>query len=448
MLTKIYRILSGSDKRIQRSSYMWNTISGISVAAQSVLILMVIMRTTGANDAGIFTIAFATANIISTAGKYGVRSYQVTDSADEYTFSDYTTFRLITCVLILLAGIIYIGVEVGSGEYSPAKGAITLVLCTQKLIDALEDVIHGLYQKKGRLDISGRSLFLRIIASTIVLIAVMIITGNLLFSAIVSTFVALGIFIVFTVASLPHFAALSIHIEFKTMIKLFAACFPLFVCSISNLYIYNAPKYAIDAYLSESLQAYYGFLSMPIFVIVLLNNFVFQPILAKLAVDLSKREYKTVMTMIRRQSIILLGISAVCILAGAAVGIPVLSFLFNASLNGYRTDLIILLFGGLMFAVSALSATLLTVIRFQKSLTWCYGIVSISAFFLCPFMVSHYGLRGASYAYTIIATLLAILLLGCFILRFRSEMNRNNVSDIDEKHNIMIDKTPKMQEDP
>ena len=59
--------------------------------------------------------------------------------------------------------------------------------------------------------------------------------------------------------------------------------FPIFVSLFLNVYIGNAPKYAIDACLTEEIQAYYNFIFMPVFAIGMFANFIFNPILVKLA---------------------------------------------------------------------------------------------------------------------------------------------------------------------
>ena len=75
-----------STKNIVRSSYIWNTFSGVIDACQSVILLIVITRTNGLYDAGVFAIAYAIANLMLAIGKYGIRGYQVSDIKENYIF--------------------------------------------------------------------------------------------------------------------------------------------------------------------------------------------------------------------------------------------------------------------------------------------------------------------------------------------------------------------------
>ena len=83
-----------SDKNIERDSYLWNMIGSLLMAFQSVIMLMILTRTLGLVDAGIFTIAYANANLFLNIGKYGMRYFQVSDVKGQFTFADYRMSRL------------------------------------------------------------------------------------------------------------------------------------------------------------------------------------------------------------------------------------------------------------------------------------------------------------------------------------------------------------------
>ena len=48
---------------VYRSSYIWNMVGSMLNAFQSVIFLMIITRVVGLTEAGIFTIAYADANL-------------------------------------------------------------------------------------------------------------------------------------------------------------------------------------------------------------------------------------------------------------------------------------------------------------------------------------------------------------------------------------------------
>ncbi len=193
------------------------------------------------------------------------------------------------------------------------------------------------------------------------------------------------------------------------MTSLLKDCFPLFASSFLNFYIINIPKYAIDANLSDEVQACYGFVSMPVFVIGLLNGFIYQPILVKIACEWSEREVKGLRGRIKRQMLIIVGLTAVCEIAAFVAGIPVLSFLYHTDLNKYKGELLVLLLGGGFLAVVGFLATVLTMMRLQKQQLIGYLIVALLAtLFSTPFVKS-FGVMGAALLYLTLTMLLSII---------------------------------------
>ena len=71
----------------------------------------------------------------------------------------------------------------------------------------------------------------------------------------------------------------------------------MFANSFAGIYVLNAPKYAIDTYGTDRLQAMFGYIIMPATVIVLFAQFVFMPFLNKLKklyADKQMKEFKKI----------------------------------------------------------------------------------------------------------------------------------------------------------
>lgn len=192
-------------------------------------------------------------------------------------------------------------------------------------------------------------------------------------------------------------------------------CFPLFAGGFLSFYIGNAPKYAIDMYLSDEVQACYGFIAMPVFVIGLLNGFVFNPILYKISVMWHEQRRKEFIKCILRQCLILAIITVTCMGGGYLLGIPVLSILYHTDLTGYRIELLILLLGGGFLGLSGLLNTVVTIMRYQRMVIFIYGVVAIVALFLSKPVVFRYQILGASVMYTLLMAILCVLFV-CIIV--------------------------------
>ena len=83
------------------------------MAFQSVIMLMVLPRVRDVAAAGVFTLAYANANLFLNLGKYGVRNYQVSDVRARFSFWTYlraraiSTFAMPVFVVGLLASFVY-----------------------------------------------------------------------------------------------------------------------------------------------------------------------------------------------------------------------------------------------------------------------------------------------------------------------------------------------------
>lgn len=388
-------------KDVQRDSFIWNMLGSMLMAFQSVIFLMVLTRTVGLIEAGIFTIAYANANLFLTIGKYGMRYFHVSDVKREFSFADYQMSRWITTAAMMITAVVYVAYTAWNQNYSPDKALVIIWMCIFKIPDVIEDVYYGEYQREGRLDIASKVMTVRVFTTMIVYLAVLILCKNQLAALIVSTiytFVVMAILLKETVG-LFAICRLSKSANVKLLLK---QCFPLFAGSFLAFYIGNAPKYAIDALLTDELQACYGFIAMPVFVIGLLNGFIFNPMLYRITCVWEERRLGEFTRQILLQIFYIVLITGICMIAAYLIGIPVLSFLYHTDLTPYKKELLILLLGGGFLGASGLLNAAITIMRKQKALLWGYLAVAVVALFLSKVSVKMWGMLGASMLYMIL----------------------------------------------
>ena len=396
-------------KDVEKSAYAWNTTSGLMFAMQSAVMLIVITRTNGLEDAGVFSIAYAIGSLMSFIGEYGVRKYQVSDIKEKVSFTDYHSHRVFTCVIMLLVFVVYVGAGYLRGQYSPSKFWVIIFVCLLKLVEAYADVYYSRYQQLRRLDVAAKTNTFRIGLAMLACMISLAITHDLLISVIIWFIVALITMVLSSMLVASEFGGIHFRINKEALITLTKECFPLFVGSFLLLYVGNAPKYAIDAVLDDTAQACYNFIFMPVFVIGLLANFVFNPILVKLAYKWDRGEIKVFTKVVVRQIGVIAAITLLAISVALTIGCPVLGWLYNVDLHEYRTHLTILMVGGGMLALANFFTVVVTVVRGQKHLMVGYVAIALVAKILSHHFVSLYGIMGAVELYTGLMTLLALV---------------------------------------
>ena len=412
-----------STKNTEKSAYIWNTVASMLNAFQTVLILMVISRLDPITDAGIFTIAFAIGNLMLTLGLYGARQFQVSDVNNKYSFHEYLFARSITCLIMIVASIIYVGIYFTDGIYTKDKSLIIMLVCLAKSIDAFEDVFHGMFQQQGRLDIAGKILFFRLACYVGVYIGLYVGTKNLITSSLVALIVSAAVSLTLNGIAMNSFPCKGKAAEPSHIMKLLAECLPLFISSYLAMYIANAPKYAIDKVLDSEAQACFNYIFMPVFVIGLMSQFVYQPIIGRLSLIWHKKEIKDFHKLMIRQGIIIGALSVLVLFCGYLLGIPVLSLLFHVDLSSFKAHFLILLTGGVFLAYIYFFQMIMTVIRKQNLLTIGYCFIYLILMFGGRIIVRAFGLMGISIFYMLALAALAIAFLIMVIVNVNLHKN-------------------------
>ena len=405
-------------KNIDRDSYLWNMIGSVLQAFQSVAFLMILTRTVGLVQAGIFTIAYANANLFLNIGKYGMRYYQVSDVKEQYSFKEYAYSRKITVAAMIVVSFAYTGYASNVNGYSSEKFWIIVWMFLYRAVDAIEDVYCGKYQQKGRLDVASKVLVIRTGIAALFYAIGIVLLQNQLYALVIATIISYALLAWFLHYTEKFFNGNGNKetMRIGQVMRLLKSCFPLFIGFFLSFYIGNAPKYAIDSQLSDEVQACYGFIAMPVFVIGMLNNFIFNPLLHRMAILWEERNISEFARQVLLQIGIIVFITIACIIGAWLIGIPVLSWLYHTNLAPYKTELLILLAGGGFLGLSGMLSAMITVIRFQKSVAWGYGVVAAMALLLSDPVVRMHGIMGAAAMYTILMGGLSICFGGLLIL--------------------------------
>lgn len=408
-------------KRQDAGNFLWNAVGGVLNAGQSVFLLIVITRVCGLEAAGIFSIAFATGNLFLYLGNYGVRNYQVSDLSEKYSFHDYLRHRLCTVLLMLAAAAVYTAWSAKTGNYSNYKTSCVLAMCVCKAVDCLEEVFEGRYQQKGRLDRSGKLVTFRLLVSIGGMIAVLLVTRDLL------TAVWWGVFLAAAASALiiwryRETAAFErTAFSFSGIAGLMRECFPVCAANFLSFYLINEPKYAIDAAMDETAQACYNFIAMPVFVIQLLNMFLYQPMLIRMTASWENGRKKEFLGYFGRICGALALISAPILLAAWILGIPVLSWLYATDLSALRTELLLIMTGGIFLAFNGFYCAVLTIMRRQREIPLTYLAGAVLSLVSTPVMVRESGIVGAVLSFVLVMAAVTVLLTAQFAFALRNK---------------------------
>lgn len=402
------------EQATDREKFLWNMAGSMCNALSSMVLLTFVTRAAGSVQGGIFSLAFSTAQLLSTIGCFETRVIQVTDVEQKYKFPVYLTFRLLTCLAMMAGAVGYAGFQ---GE----KAFVILLICFYKAVDSVSDSFQGLFQQRLRIDLSGRALATRVVFCTIVFGAAIFLTGNLTVSSILMVGACIFWFWFHDVRICPYFEKPGLAWDLRAMRGLFGECLPLCIGSFMINYVVNAPKYAIDTYWGDEVQNYYGFLMMPAFVINLFSLFVFRPLLTTLAIHWNARNFRGFRSIIVKCVLWVLLLTAGAVVGAYLLGIWFLNLFSGLHLDPYRMDLVLIMLGGGMNALIMLFYNILAVMRRQYLVMGGYTVGFICSLFLAPVLVRHFEIRGAAASYVIPMSVIVLVFLGITLFTYEKE---------------------------
>lgn len=397
-----------------KKAFLWNMIGSTSYSVSSFLYLMVVTRICGVAPAGFFSLSYATAQLLLTVGRYGMRTYQATDLERKYLFSEYGISRVLTCALMMLFGIIYSAWSF-SGEYI----IISCFVILMKMVDAVEDVFHGNFQQTYHVEIMGKMLAARNIYSAVYFTGALLVTHSLAFTctstALTSLALCLVINYIFTVKYPGEATGPARGPKLVNVWELLKICTPLFVGTFLSLLLYNIPKYAMASVMTDEYQTYYSVLFMPSFVITLMCEFVFKPTITTIAELWWKDDIRKFSLYVLRIIAIILTCGGVIIVAGHLLGRTLLEIIYGVDLSPYKLHFIVLLIGGTVGAGVYMMYNILIAIRKGGCIIVVYAITTLLTIFPAKLMVQKWGIMGASLNYLYSCSILFLLFGGILI---------------------------------
>ena len=411
----IYKIMGVDKKPDDKYKYIWFTMGTACFALATLVMTIVISRLLGETQAGMFSVGLSIAQWLVTIAYFEIRTFQVTDVRNEYSFKYYLTLRILMCIITFLASIVYVVFN----NYDIQKVIIILLVCLYKISDSIADTFEGEFQKEDRIDISGKSEFYRVFFSILVLVIAVAVSKNLILSLIIMNVVAYGMIVLLDISIAVKRVSVRMTGDMKRLWKLVKMCIPLAVSTFLSTYIINSSKLSVDRVLGDEAQLYYTAVFMPNMVINLFSGIIFKPMQTAMAVNYYEKKYKNFWHIISKMILIITGFTFVCEVGAYVLGIPVLSWLYGVNLKEYKLTLLLLLLCGGINAINIIFYYVLAIMRKQKYMTILYIIVCLGSFLIMDTMTGKMGLMGASLGYLILVSLLAALLLVYIIIQTR-----------------------------
>lgn len=415
----IEKILFGTGEKGKSADFFWNMCASIVYSFQSAILLFVVTRISGLFVAGIFSISYIVSQTFAVVGSYSMRNYQVSDMKNKYSYGTYIYSRIISTIVMFVTCMVYSLLEGYTGE----KLVLIAILCVYRAVDGYEDVYHGEMQKRNRLDVASRIVTYRIVISSAIFAIGVLCTNNIIFSTALLTISA-----VLLSWGMNAVAISVMDMQQKPqknqVWKLLFEVAPICIGAFLYSYLVNSPKYAIENILSDDMQTIFNIIFMPVFVINMLSSFVFKPYVARMGIYWNEKKQKEFIKLLLLQVGCVLGITAIVMLAGFILGIPVLEFIYGVDLKQYKLLFMMLLAFGGITALDAFALIVLTVMRLQNVVLVSYIVSLIVDVIFMNSLVIKYHMMGAGLVYgmsMVVILLVSLVGIGMGLVQMKKE---------------------------
>ena len=385
-------------KDVTKLNIVWNTIGALAVSFTSLVYMLILTHLYDLNKVGVFSFGFSFACMMVTLASFGGRTYQVTDTNNKFDQITYIVTRYLTVIFSLLIVGIYLIVK----DYNIEKTIMIVLLVLFKFCEEISDVYYGVLQRQEQLYKVGIFQTIKSVLNVIIFFVINYFVKNITIS--VSALLIINAVFAFIIErnSAKKIEKWKYKFEFDkikyVLYNNFYICMFMFLSS----YIISSPKYAIDSFLSEDIQAIFNILIMPATFVYLVGSFILNPFLVKVAKSFNQHKYQESKKQIKNIIMALLAISVVIMLGAYILGIPVLNFVYGLNLSNYKMDFMIIMIGAIFYSISTVISTVLVAYRKIKIQSIIAIFLSIIAYILSRYLVNKYGLLGGIYEYTIL----------------------------------------------
>lgn len=392
-----------NDKKFKKN-FIWNIIGTTFNSFNSLFFMIIVTRVNGTTDAGIFTLAFTTACILYMIGVYAGRIFQVTEN-EKINDKEYIINRTGTVILMIIISGIFVVIK----GYEPYKMVVFILICLYKAIEAFSDVLYGILQKNDLLYQVGKSFFLKALIALVAFLAVDLITKNLIISSFMIVIANILVVLVYDIPNILKIVDIKQKIKISNVLRIYKTGFFIFAISFLGLYIMNAPKYAIDDFLTENIQAIYGIIIMPATVVGLLGQFIIHPYLNTIVKLYKENQLEEIKKIVLKIVLAIFVLGMICVLGAYILGIPVLELIYGINLKDYKINLVVVILASTLSVIGTIYSSILTTIRRTFIQFVIYCVLTVIAVISSYILTYYFKINGATGAYFIIMSLQYLL---------------------------------------
>jgi O-antigen/teichoic acid export membrane protein len=378
----------------------------------------VILRLKGAEDAGIYSLAYTFTNIFTTIAGFGMGTYQISDVRGRHTDGTYVAARICTSVVAILcfAGTLYFT------DFSRATLLCCFALMLYRLLEGLAGVYLCVLQKLGDFKTIGISSCAKGVFPFLLFCAALYFF-ELSQAIFVMSLSFLAVFVFFDfkrVTRRPEFTSKPVM---RDIIRVLLPSFVFVLQGLAYFAMTFYTRYVIEKVYSIEELGYFSSMTLIMFVLPFLTGPVLGVFIPGLSGLYADKKYYVIKRMTFRMGLCVIGITAAMCASSPVWGRFALRLVFGEKILQYSYLLIpTLLASGFMLGTSVLGAILAAMQRRVECLVASIAAM-LTGILTCPVLVREFYMGGSIYSLIAAFTAQGFVLLGFLLYHLKKPSN-------------------------
>lgn len=391
--------ISPDGKRENKMDYkkqaLYNTIGNLVYMGCLWLMSVLVVRLSGFENAGVFSLAMTIGNIFYFIAMYGMRSYQASDATMQYSDVVYFKTRFVTVIVSVCICLIYLLIC----RYNLYTSLAIFLYVIYRNLEAGSDVVFGELQREGHLEICGISMSLKGGISVLTFSGLLYYTQNL--NIALSGIVVIALF--FLVAyDYRRYMALRSSRDAKgsgTVVQLLTQGFHMLLTTVFPIIAVAFPRLELERVYGTEMLGIYSSISTPTVLLTTIIPNILCPFMTYYGVCYQKGENKKLLKMMWFSvlcSALLGGFACIC---AYFFGDFFMGIIFGDEILAYMYVFIPLIIATIIYAFSMCGNSVLITIRYPAWLTSFAAAALVASYLFSQLFVEPYGMMGTVWAF-------------------------------------------------
>lgn len=399
---------------------LWNLTGCLFyLGCQWLTTVIVVVLSSDYSNSGFLAFAMSIGNMFASLALYKIRTYQVSDIANEHSSGEYVAFRFATIAASFALLTIYL-IVIAPGD---AMVVSTLAFLLFKADETFADVLYGVDQKYGRMDYIGKSQILRGLATIIGFTVPLAITGSVTHAIVGMTLLCFGNTALYDVRHARRLDSIAPHFDKADLTKLAKACALPTIANFCATSIVSVVRQNYGILAGDELLGIYASIATPAVLIQAGTAFLYSPLIGKMASSLyseGKLEFRKVFLKVLLSIAVIMTLGVIAL---SFVGEDSLIFIFGEGLEPHAWIFPYVLAGTVSIAILLYINDALIILRDNRTQIAINALALILAAMLSKPFIAAFGMNGVNLA------ILAAVIPAAFIGFTTIMMNCNKQSD-------------------